>query len=62
MFGIFEAQLLEIRSASGLMVKMLVIVVSVISAPVTNCADVLLLRRGGSQKLSLILGPAEDMQ
>ena len=62
MFGIFEAQILEIRSKSGLMVKTLVIVVSVISASVTNCAAVLLLRRGGSQKLFLILGPAEDMQ
>ena len=62
MFGIFEAQILEIRSESGLMVKTLVIVVSVISASVTNCAAVLPLLRGGSQKLFLILGPAEDMQ
>jgi hypothetical protein len=62
MFGIFEAQILEIWSESGLLVKTPVIIVSVISALITNCAAVLPLLRGGSQKLFLILSPAEDIQ
>ena len=62
MFGIFEAQILKVRPEPGLTEKMLVIVVSVISALITNCIVILPLLMGSQQKPSLILSPVEDIR
>lgn len=47
---------------SELMVKMLVVFASVISAPITNYTVILPLLMDSQQKLSFILSPVEDIR